>query len=188
MEEELDHDPHVAPRWYACQVMSRAEKKVARHLEDNGIESFLPLIVVKSQWKDRQKLVRLPLFRGYVFARFTIARYGEVLRIPRVASVVRMAGAPAPIPDEEIENIRQFAERLENADVSPQPAQRFVEGQRVQIAARPFEGAVEGIVTELRSGRPVSVFVGVQLIGQYVRIRIRAEDLEPLDLPPAAAI
>ena len=29
------------PPWYACQVMSRAEKKVARYLEDRGVESFL---------------------------------------------------------------------------------------------------------------------------------------------------
>jgi transcription antitermination factor NusG len=165
--------------------MSRAEKKVAWRLEKHGIESFLPLMVVKSRWKDRQKRVSVPLFRGYVFARFAIDRYGDVLRTHRVATVVRLAGAPAPIPDEEIENVRRFAERLEKADVVPEPAHRFVRGQRVRIVAHPFDGAVEGVVTELRRGRPVSVFVGVQLIGQFVRIKLKPEDLEPLDLPPA---
>jgi transcription antitermination factor NusG len=167
--------------------MSRAEKKVAWRLEKHGIESFLPVMAVKSRWKDRQKRVKVPLFRGYVFARFTIDRYGDVLRTYRVATVVRLGGAPAPIPDEEIENVRRFAERLERADLFPEPAHRFVEGQRVRIVAHPFDGAVEGVVTELRRGRLVSVFVGVQLIGPFVRLKLRPEDLEPLDLPSAHA-
>ena len=42
MEEEVDHDAHVQPQWYACQIMSRAEKKVARYLEDRSLESSSP--------------------------------------------------------------------------------------------------------------------------------------------------
>ncbi len=171
------------PQWYACRIMSRAEKKVARYLEDRGIESFLPLVAVKSQLKDREKLVRLPLFGGYVFARFTMERYGDVLRTPRLATVVRSNGAPAAIPEEEIENVRRFAERLQYPGVDPEPVHQFVEGQRVRILAEPFDGRVEGVVLELREGRQVKVFVGVRLIGQSVRISVKAEDLEPLNLP-----
>lgn len=182
-EEGVDHEGHVAPRWYACQVMSRAEKKVARYLEARGIESFLPLMAVKRQWQDREKLVRLPLFRGYLFARFAMERYGVVLQVPRLATVVRLNGVPAAIPESDIENVRRFAERLERADVDPEVVHQFVQGQRVRILAEPFGGRVDGVVLELRERKRVKVYVGVQLIGQFVRIDVKAEDLELLGPP-----
>lgn len=170
--------------WYACQSMARAEKSIVRSLEGLGFEGFLPLMAVKSQWKDREKLVHLPLFRGYVFARFPVERYGEVLRVPRLSTVVRMNGVPAPIPEEEIENVRRFAERLARADLAPEPVHQFVEGQRVRILAPPFDGRVEGVVMEPRGGRgggrSMTVYVGVHLIGQYLRMQVKAEDLEPI--------
>jgi transcription antitermination factor NusG len=164
--------------------MSRAEKKVAQYLEDHGVESFLPLLAVESQWKDRKKLVKLPLFRGYLFARFGNEQYGTVLRVRGLTTVVRHNDVPAVIADDEIENVRRFAARLADADVDPTPVHQFVEGQRVRILAKPFSGAVEGVVMDLREGRQVEVFVGVQLIGQFVRIKVKAGDLEPIG--PAA--
>jgi transcription antitermination factor NusG len=182
-ENTTDDGASARSRWYACQVMSRAEKKVARYLDDQGIESFVPLMSVESQWKDRKKIVELPLFRGYLFARFSLDRFGSVLRVPGIATVVRHNGAPAPIADEDIENVRRFAEHLAGAGLEPEPVRQFVEGQRVRILAAPFAGSVEGVVMDLRPGQNVEVFVGVQLIGQFVRIKVRAEDLEPVDSP-----
>ena len=167
--------------WYACQVMSRAEKKVGQHLGERGIESFVPLMTVERQWKDRKKMVELPLFKGYLFARFALDRYGQVLRTPGLATVVKHNGAPAPVSEEDIENVRRFAEHLSNADVHPEPVNRFVEGERVRILARPFSGSVAGVVVGFQDGRSVDVFVGVQLIGQFVRIRVKADELEVID-------
>lgn len=174
----MTHPIPAEARWYACQVMSRAEKKVAQYLEDHGVESFLPLLAVENQWKDRKKIVKLPLFRGYLFARFGSQQFGTVLKVRGLTTVVRHNAVPAAISEEEIENVRRFAVRLGEADVDPTPVHQFVEGQRVRINAKPFNGTVEGVVMDLRPGRQVEVFVGVQLIGQFVRIKVKADDLE----------
>jgi len=57
-------------RWYACRTRARAEKRAARLLSGNGVESYLPPIERQRQWADRKKRVAFPLFPGYVFARF----------------------------------------------------------------------------------------------------------------------
>jgi transcription antitermination factor NusG len=170
------------PRWYACQVMSRAEKKAARYLVERGIETFVPMMSVVNQWKDRKKVVEVPLFRGYLFARFVPSQYGGVLRVPGVATVVRHNGAPASIPDREIENVRRLTTAIEAGDVDAEPVHRIGAGQRVRILAKPFDGNVEGVVVDLGAGRSVDVFVGVQLIGQFIRMKVRVDELEPL--PP----
>ncbi len=56
-------------RWYAVRTRSRHEKLVARQLESQGIQSFLPVITKISNWSDRRKEVELPLFSGYAFVR-----------------------------------------------------------------------------------------------------------------------
>ena len=170
------------PRWYACQVRSRAEKKAGRYLDERGIESFVPLVSVVNQWKDRKRVVEVPLFRGYLFARFDPSLVGAVLRVPGLATVVRHNGALASIPDRDIENVRRLTSAFATGKVDAEPVHRIVSGQRVRILAKPFDGNVEGVVIDLGAGRSVDVFVGVQLIGQFIRMKVRADELEPL--PP----
>ena len=55
---------HQPPRWYALYTRPRHEKAVAEQLTRHQIEAFLPLREVLSRWKDRKKLVQLPLFPG----------------------------------------------------------------------------------------------------------------------------
>src|SRR5216684_6791372 len=46
------------PAWYAIRTRSRHEKKVSQQLEQQGIETFLPLIKRTRKWSDRTKEVR----------------------------------------------------------------------------------------------------------------------------------
>ena len=42
-------DPHVQPRWFACYTRARHEKRVATTLDQQGMESFLPLVLRDSE-------------------------------------------------------------------------------------------------------------------------------------------
>ncbi len=55
--------------WYAVRTRSRHEKLVARQLQNQGIQSFLPVVTKINQWSDRKKQVEEPLFGGYAFVR-----------------------------------------------------------------------------------------------------------------------
>ena len=50
--------------WFAVYVRSRAEKKVAEALLQQGYEFFLPLKKTLRNWSDRKKWVDLPLIPG----------------------------------------------------------------------------------------------------------------------------
>jgi transcription antitermination factor NusG len=165
-----------APRWYACHTHSRAEKRVAQLLTARTIEAFLPTAMRKSVWADRSVVLSIPLFPGYVFARFELRDWHRILSTPGVATVVRQAGRPAPITDAEIENVRRFAAGLNrlNGEREPQP---FRDGQRVRVTAGPLEG-VEGVVF-LRRGR-TSLMVGIRTIGQGIAVYVDGRVLQKI--------
>src|ERR1700733_1394825 len=56
-------------QWYAVQTRSRHEKLVAQRFQEHGITAFLPLLNEVRRWSDRKKIVELPLFSCYVFAK-----------------------------------------------------------------------------------------------------------------------
>jgi transcription antitermination factor NusG len=162
-------DPQRMPRWYACYTRARHEKRVAATFEERGLESFLPLVQRESQWKDRKKVVGFPLFPSYVFARFTLSDVHRVLSIPGIATIVRVQGQPIPIRDEDIANVRRFAQALANSEDAVESVPFFAEGERVEVTEGPFAG-VQGYVVERRSRK--RVLVGIEAIGQGLEIDI----------------
>src|SRR3990172_6049569 len=62
------------PRWYALYTRPRHEKAFAEQLAKREMEAFLPVREVLSRWKDRRKLVQLPLFPGYVFVHTSLVQ------------------------------------------------------------------------------------------------------------------
>lgn len=140
-----------APRWYACYTRGRHEKKVATHLDSRNIETFLPIHRVSVQWSDRRKLVDLPLFPSYVFARFDHSELPQVLGTRGLVTILRTAGRLSVIPDEEIENLRRFAEVLADRRIVPEREPLIEVGSRVQVMTGPFAG-IEGVAV-LRRGQ-----------------------------------
>src|SRR5262245_31113455 len=60
------------PHWYAIQTRSRHEKVVRDQLAAKGIAHLLPLWRKRSVWKDRIKVIEVPLFGGYLFCYFAL--------------------------------------------------------------------------------------------------------------------
>lgn len=160
---------YVEPRWYACYTRARAEKQVARSLLERQIESYLPMLPQTRQWKDRKKVVSFPLFPSYVFGRFTLRDIHVVLTTPGMSTIVRANGYPAPIPDEELDNVRRVVKAIAGSGFAPEPRPFLAEGQKVRVMEGPLEG-VEGFVIELRGRK--RVLVGVTAIGQGLEFDI----------------
>src|SRR6266481_6094402 len=99
----LDHlhsDNLNADQWFAAYTRSHHEKNVAEQLRGKGIEHFLPLYTSARRWKDRVKLLQMPLFAGYLFVRVFPSQFLEVLQTYGVSMLV---GSPKPLPLEEKE-------------------------------------------------------------------------------------
>ena len=166
-------------RWYACYTRSRHEKRVAERLRQRGHTVFLPLVERVRQWHDRKKRVPWPLFPSYVFARFELSTLSHILGTPGVASIVRQAGEPAPLTDEEIENVKRFADQISEAGVVPELTAYVEEGQRVRVTDGALKG-VEGLVVERRGRDRALVQIGLKTIGQGLKVDLHVASLKAI--------
>jgi transcriptional antiterminator RfaH len=164
-------------RWFAFRTRARHEKAVHRRLAERGLESFLPLLRVSREWTDRRREVETVVFPGYLFAALPPEEVGRVVALPGVVGVVSQGSRPAPVPAEEIENVRRFLDAAAATPCEARPALLPEQGARVRITDGPFAG-VQGVVESLR-GRS-RVLVGLQLVASGLEIDIDAGHLEVL--------
>lgn len=158
-------------KWFAIQVRSRYESRVANALQQKEIESLLPCERVRKQWCDRVHVKDVPLFPGYVFGRFDVRKRMPVLVTPGVYSIVGYAKEPTPIPPDEISAIRTI---MESAwAVRPWPY--FTVGQKVRIERGPLYG-LEGVLVQIRSSW--RVVVSVELIQRSISVEVDSSMLE----------
>jgi transcription antitermination factor NusG len=173
-----DVQPDEAPRltpahdtsWYAIWTRSRHEQIVREQLERKGFDAFLPTITRWSRWKDRKKQIDWPLFPGYCFARINMVDRLPVLKCSGVVNIVSFNGEIAPIPDHEIESIRQLIE----TDLQFDPCPLIREGMLVEVVHGPLRGVVGRLV---RKGSHARLVLSVELIGQGVSVEVDAADV-----------
>lgn len=161
------------PHWYAVFTLPHHEKSVLNHLGLREIESFLPTFEEFRVWKNRQRMkIVMPLFPNYLFIRINNLERVRVLQTPGVLRIVGNHRAYIPIPDSQIDVLRNGCRggRIE-------PYRDLVVGDRVRIARGPM-GGVEG--TLVRRNSLVRFVFTLELINQHAVLQVCAEDLEPL--------
>ena len=79
-------------KWYVMYTRSRAEKKVADMLVEEGIEVYLPMVEELRQWSDRKKKVQKALFNGYVFVKTHRNNLWNCLKVPGAVKFVHFSG------------------------------------------------------------------------------------------------
>ena len=166
--------------WYAIQTRSRFEKTVRTELTSRGIENYLAEFTEVHQWKDRKKEVAMPLFPGYVFANFreTGKARLEVLRTNGVVRILGVSAAIEPIPDGEIESIRQLL--LSGKQCYPYPFAQ--EGAWIRVRRGPLTG-VEGRLVQIKS--QTRLVLSINLLSRSVATEVDACDIEPARDPRA---
>ncbi len=161
-------------RWYAVYTRPRHEKAVAEQLARRQVEAFLPLREVLSRWKDRRKLVQLPLFPSYVFVHTALMRKREVVSTDGVIYMVSFHGVPAPIPDEQIGAVREIC--LTKLSCDPYPY--LTEGRWVRVIRGPLAG-LRGILVKKKSKH--RLVVSIDILQQSVSVEIDADSAIPFD-------
>jgi transcription antitermination factor NusG len=159
--------------WWALYTRHQHEKIVAEMLTVKGFEVFLPLYESVRRWKDRRKVLSLPLFPGYVFLRGGLERRIQVVSTPGVFSILTHGDRFAAIPDDEIDSVRRTVQgRLR---VEPHPFLKC--GDRVRVTRGTLEG-VEGIL--VRKKNIYRLVLSVEMLAQSVGVEIDASDVEPV--------
>jgi transcription antitermination factor NusG len=162
--------------WVAAYTSSHHEKRVASHLSERQIESFLPLYSTTHHWKNRCAMkLELPLFPNYVFVRMTHRDRARVLEVPGVWSLVSFGRSLASLPDFEIAALRSGVGQRK---IEPHPY--LVVGERVRIKAGAMLGMEGVLVREKNRSR---VVIAIEAIRQSVAVEVDAVDLEPAATP-----
>jgi transcription antitermination factor NusG len=157
--------------WYALYTAPRHEKHVAEQIGHQGIVCYLPLYRSLRRWKDRRKEVSMVLFPGYVFVQMPLQDRLRVLRLSGAVRLVSFNGNPAPMPDEEIEALR---DRLSIAGgVEPHPYLSV--GRQVRVRSGPLKG-LEGIIQ--RTKDRCRIVVSIHLIMRSVAVEVDECDLD----------
>ena len=93
--------------WYVLYVKTRHEKKINNILQEENIDTFLPLVKTKRSWSDRKKVILEPLFPSYIFFRVEVpSEFFKVLSLKGVFRCIRFRNEYAQVKDEEIQNIK----------------------------------------------------------------------------------
>jgi transcription antitermination factor NusG len=160
-------------RWYAVHTRSNFEKTTTAELATRAIENYLPLYEEIHEWKDRKRRVALPLFPGYVFARFLdepgLRR--KVLTAHGVVRILGLGGAIEPIPDEQIKAIQAVL----SSGVAYFTYPLLCEGSHVRVVRGPLAG-LEGSLA--RINKRARLVVSLPLLGQSVTAEVNTKDVE----------
>jgi transcription antitermination factor NusG len=160
-------------QWFAVSVKMHAEWAVARMLNTNGYEEFVPTYKETRQWSDRRKEIDVPLFTRYVFCRFDGRFRSPILKTPGVLSIVGTPAGPIPIEPYEIDALKQMS----RSGLACQRWPFFQQGQRVRVRRGALSG-LEGLLVQSKKGS--KLVLSVTLLQRSVAIEIDAARVECL--------
>jgi len=169
--QNIDVGQEASP-WWVLYTRHQHEKAVAEMLSAKGFEVFLPLYESIRRWKDRSKMLMLPLFPGYVFVRGGLSRRLQVVTTPGVHMILFHGEQVAIIPEVEIQAIRSAVEGPFR--VEPHPFLKC--GERVRVVRGSLEG-VEGIL--VRKKNLYRLVLSVDMMAKSVAVEIDATDVQP---------
>jgi transcription antitermination factor NusG len=159
------------PGWWALYTRHQHEKVVADLLSAKGFEVFLPLYESLRSWKDRKKVISLPLFPCYVLVRPDVNRRLQVVSTPGVHMILGQGGRDSAVPESDIEAIRRSVQVCSR--VEPHPFLRC--GERVRVMRGSLEG-LEGIL--IRKRNIYRLILSVDMLAQSVAVELSASDVE----------
>ena len=115
--------------WFALWTRRATSRSFANSSNRSRSKPSCPRSRKWSRWKDRKKKIDWPLFPGYCFARFDPRERLPILKCTGVVNIISFEGEPAPIPEHEIDGIRQLVE----SDLAYDPCPMIREGMMVEV-------------------------------------------------------
>jgi len=182
-ESQTEGGEALAVSWYAVWTHSHFEQSVSHQLSSKGFAAFLPEMSVWSKRGGGQRLIRVPMFPGYLFVRDEMDKtsYIEILKSRGVVRILEDGWTRlTPVPDSEIDAIQQVVQ----AEVPVFAHEHLSEGDRVEVVEGPLTG-VEGLFVQdkLTKGRLV---LNVDLLGRSVAVEVDCTAVRAITRPAQA--
>ncbi|MBN2237432.1 MAG: UpxY family transcription antiterminator [Bacteroidales bacterium] len=159
--------------WYALYTKSRAEKAVFDRLQEQQIETFLPLQKILRRWSDRKKWVEVPYINSYIFVKVSEKEYYNVLNIQGAVRYITFERKAAPIPEWQIEAMKKIVSSDQAFHFSNQ---HFKKGDQIKIQTGALQG-YEGEIVHDAEGKK-KVLIRIDHIGYSVVVEMDVLDVK----------
>lgn len=158
--------------WYLIYTRPLREKKVADQLLNENIEAYLPTIRTLRQWKDRKKIIEVPLFPSYIFVFLQkLQHYYAGLNVDGALSYVKFGKHVARVEDKLVDDLRMMVDGGANLEVvqeSFQPRQTLIIK----------EGPLSGLSCEMVKHKgQEKILVRVNLLNRFILADLPASHL-----------
>jgi transcription antitermination factor NusG len=167
--------------WYPIRVRSNFEQAVSGSLRGKGYETYVPVYRKLGSPNPRTRNIDFPLFPGYVFCRIDLLHRLPVVMTPGVVHVVSFGGAFVPVPETELEAIREVI--LSGLPCVPWPY--LAKGQTVRIEYGSMTG-VEGRLIQARG--QLRIVLSIEMLQRSVSVEIDRSWVRPVGPSPCAEI
>lgn len=149
-------------QWYLIQVKPGQAFKAQTQLENQGFDTYLPLINVIKNIRGKRTKRDEPLFPGYLFIYLSTdeSNWRPIRSTLGVARLVSFGGEPAVVPSEAVMQIR---EQLKGSATQVE----FEKSQAIEVVDGPFKGLkaiFDGYDGEQRA------FLLLELLGKWQRL------------------
>jgi transcription termination/antitermination protein NusG len=150
------------------------ESRVEERLRQKGLEVFLPRLTVVRRWRDRKKLLKLPLFPGYLFVRDVLETptYYDIIKLPGVVRLLGKNGRLESVPPATIESLKLTVA----SDRPYYPYRYLLKGKWVRVVEGPLAGVI-GIIREHKDQKR-KVVVEVELFRRAMAVELADEAVD----------
>ena len=163
--------------WYAVSTKPHQEKQAELHIKQYGIECFLPQLKETKIIRRMHKTVIVPLFPGYLFARFDLDKHCRAVSYATgVRKIVEFGSGPVKLDATMIDAIK---ERLHDGCVMLMSV-RPVHGQVVNITGGPLAGLEAVFMREMTDRNRVLLLLNA--VGLHAKLNL---SVDQVSLPQA---
>jgi transcriptional antiterminator RfaH len=163
----------MTTRWYVVHTQPHGEGKANLHLQRQGFMTYLPRHLRQRRHARRTEIIARPLFPGYLFVAFDIARdrWRAIHSTFGVNHLILAGEEPQAIPEGVVEQIR--VREKDGFVVLGLPA-GLKPGSKVRLIDGIFADA-RGILERIADDHRVAILL--QFLGREVRVSVPAANV-----------
>ena len=177
-QSDIESDSHslsenFLSHWYVVHSKPRGEKLAGFHLSKLGIETFCPNLLQRKQVRRKLVTQEVPLFPGYLFAKFDPDREFRTVQYGTGVRCVVCFGKMLARIDARI--IDAMRERIYQGYFTVTKSIAFQPGQKVRIQNGPLQGFEAVFECEMSDQQRVALLL--KTVAYQARVVVQADQI-----------
>ena len=163
----------MSKEWFVLQLKANAHNRAVKNLNQQGFETFLPLLNLTSRKGSRFLKKKQPLFPGYLFITFDKAdeKWSKINNTYGVSRLITFNCTLKSIPSSFINNLIDRYDCLGELI----PVKKIEKGDQVKFLQGPFANFLATVETLEPNNR---IWVLMDLMGRQAKIKAHKKDIQ----------